>query len=194
MAGGRPCIYAIILACIAASPGCAQPGPPILAHHTTVGTLKASVSKLQFEKESLEKQVTDLTAENRRAEERLAQEEEANGELTARLDDARVLLRTRGYDPEAFSAPARSPGSSDDEAPRGEKPRRTRKPPVARIPARIDPVNSSDGTLQGTDPFDSPTSSSAAPTTGAQSQSQRRSRSGWMPVASGDDITGGRVR
>ena len=78
-------------------------------------------------------------------EDRLVQEEIDNGDLTARLDDARNLLRDRGL---ATGDRARSPrdglGDSPDEGsglrtlPAGQPARRRRKPPVARIPGQID--------------------------------------------------------
>jgi hypothetical protein len=178
------CTIAILLACSAAEVGCAQPGP-VFGRRTTVGTLKASVSQLEFEKHELQKEVADLKADNHHMEDRLAQEEEANGDLTARLDDARTLLRSRGYEGELSAAPNRRT-QADDAAPSRSAPRRPRKPPFARIPARLSPDNdgSDEDSSESTRSFDS--TSLDAP--------RRRSTSSWLPVAHGEDARVGSVR
>jgi hypothetical protein len=184
------CKLAIMLAIAGIPVGCAQPGP-ILGRRTTVGTLKASVSQLEFEKTELSKELADLKADNRRMEDRLAQEEEANGELTARLDDARVLLRGRGFDSDSFSPPARRALQDEGQPPARKTPRQGRKPPVARIPGRIDPVNSSDEQRSADDPFDTPSSAESG---SLGPQSRRDTGSAWMPVARGNANGLGPVR
>jgi hypothetical protein len=64
----------------------------------TVGQLKTSLSHLEYENEQLKKSTANLQRENRSMEDRLVQEQMSNGDLTARLDDARNLLRDRGID------------------------------------------------------------------------------------------------
>jgi hypothetical protein len=157
-------MLAAALACACLVPGCAQPGGGLLARHTTIGSLKASVSQLEFEKHQLGRKVANLEAENQRIEGRLTQEESANGELTARLDDARVMLRSRGFDTDSLAGPTRSTqdDSDFDERPRttpaGRGQRSGRRPPFARIPGHIDPVPNS-GAKDDTnsdDPLDAP--------------------------------------
>jgi hypothetical protein len=89
--------------------------------------------------------VAKLQRENRAMEDRLAQEEIDNGELTARLDDARNLLRDRGLDLEDRVRSRRgelresSPdGSGVRTLPAGQPARRRRKPPFAQIPGQVD--------------------------------------------------------
>jgi hypothetical protein len=179
-------MLAIMLAIASLPLGCAQPGP-ILGRRTTVGTLKASVSQLEFEKSELNKELAELKADHRRMEDRLAQEEEANGELTARLDDARVMLRDRGYNADAFAPPARRTQQDDGASPGRKTPRQGRKPPFARIPGRVDPVNSSDGN----DPFDAPSSSESS---SLGPQTRRDRASAWTAVARGNTTGLGSVR
>jgi hypothetical protein len=66
----------------------------------TVGQLKTSLSHLEFENEQLKKRTAKLEQESRSFENRLVQEQIDNGDLTARLDDARNLLRDRGIEPD----------------------------------------------------------------------------------------------
>jgi outer membrane murein-binding lipoprotein Lpp len=181
----RQLALAIVMTCLSGGPGCVQSGP-LQNHRTTVGTLKASVSQLEFEKEQLRKQVAQLKAEGRRTEDRLAQEEAANGELSARLDNARVLLRGRGFDTDGLDGSTRSADDPFDDAtttPASREPRSGRKPPFARIPGRTDSSSSSEDADD--DPFNR-SSSRRSGTLGPQSRLD--SRSSWMPVARG---TGG---
>ena len=64
----------------------------------TVGQMKTSLSHLEFENVELKRSVAKLQQENRSMEDRLVQEQIDNGDLTARLDDARNLLRDRGIE------------------------------------------------------------------------------------------------
>ncbi len=150
MATGRfrhfnPRIGLALVAAALAGPGCAQPGP-IASRQTTLGTLKASVSHLEFENENLRNQVGELKAENTRFDSRLAQEIEANGELSARLDDARAMVRRQGGDATALGTPSKARPADDDDdipppvsfPPARRSSGRGRKPPAASIP-RADP-------------------------------------------------------
>jgi hypothetical protein len=82
--------------------------------------------------------------ENKQMESRLVQQEQDNGELTARLDDARNLLRERGIDSDVRAAT--SPEGSHDASDSGDgvrtlpAGRKRRKPPVARIPGQFTPA------------------------------------------------------
>jgi len=109
--------------------------------------MKASLSHLQFENEQLKTEVAKLKEENRSMDDRLVQEQVHNGDLTARLDDARNLLRDRGIDSETrLGARSRSTraGTPDEELsqprtlPAGRTSKKPRKPPSASIPGDLD--------------------------------------------------------
>lgn len=126
-----------ILGCLVLlTSGCAQSGG-FLSSRTTMGTLKSSLSHLEFENQQLKRQVASLKAEARDIENRLVQEEAANGELTARLDDARTILKQRGLD-------AGEPSVEEPQItrPAANSSRKRRKPPFAQIPGRIDDLPS----------------------------------------------------
>lgn len=134
--------------------GCSGGGGSFLTGGTTVGQLKTSLSRVEYENSELEKQVAKLERENRSMEDRLVQEQLDNGQLTARLDDARNMLRDRGVDIDTRLS-SRKPGESaaEDESgdaslrplPAGQSSRRRRKAPFARIPGPAEPATSSDG-------------------------------------------------
>jgi hypothetical protein len=164
--------------------GCAQPGS-LLAPRTTVGSLKTSLSHLEYENEQLHREVAQLKSENRAIEDRLVQEEAVNGDLAARLDDARNLLSQQGLDPG---------GELDGRRmrPAGRSNRGRRKPPFARIPARID-----------TDPppapgFEGPAGTPDASGTWRQEdlgpQGWLQDHERWLPVAQDPSGSGARVR
>lgn len=62
----------------------------------TAGQLKTSLSHLEYENLQLKRSVAKLEQENRTIEDRLVKEQLDNGDLIARLNDARNLLRDRG--------------------------------------------------------------------------------------------------
>lgn len=173
--------------------GCAQNGP-ILSRRTTLGTLKSSVSHLEFENEQLHREIVQLKADNRQIEDRLVQEETTNGELSARLDDARYALAKQGIDTgegEAASTAAgvrQDPGEAPTTLPAGRSSRR-RKPPVTQIPGRIENAPGSD------EPEDDAT---LAPRTGKRDeigdQSSRSNTHHWLPVAKGTSAVTSAVR
>jgi hypothetical protein len=175
----------------------------LLTGGPTVGQLKTSLSHLEFENEQLKRQVAKLDQESRGLEDRLVQEQVDNGDLAARLDDARNLLRDRGVDADtrlgSHRSDAKSRGDSagdDDEPgartlPAAQSSRKRRKPPFARIPGRVEDLPRS----QDDDATDSAQG-------GRSSQSdRRRSRFGddldhhasrtsprpWLPVAASND-------
>jgi hypothetical protein len=105
--------------------------------------MKTAMSHLQFENEQLKTEVAKLKEENRTFEDRLVQEQVHNGDLAARLDDARNILRDRGIDTDTRLG-ARTKGAGIDDAdedlsrpkaiPAGRSSRKPRKPPAASIP------------------------------------------------------------
>ena len=125
----------VLLAAVAGLAGCAQPGP-MISRHTTVGTLKTSVAKLEHDNEQLRGELAELQAENRRINYRLTQEEEANGTLTARLNDANHILRKQGLATDDTTFPASNEERASAPATRPQ--RKTRKPPVAKISGNAD--------------------------------------------------------
>jgi hypothetical protein len=141
---------AAFAALIAAGPmlfaGCAG-RPSFLTGGPTTGQLKTSVAHLEYENAQMKRDMAKLRRENRQFEERVVQQEQDNGELTARLDDARNLLRDRGVDP-GERATARHDGAGDSSdgsdgfrtLPAGQSNRKRRKPPVARIPGQFSPA------------------------------------------------------
>src|SRR5262249_50463794 len=109
----------------------------------TAAQLKTSLSHLEYENAQLSRTVAQLQRESRALEDRLAQEEIDNGELTARPDDARNLLRDRGLNREDRVRSRRdelrdsSPDGSGVRAlPAGQPARRRRKPPFVQIPSQ----------------------------------------------------------
>ena len=78
-----------------------------------MGQLKTSLSHLEYENEQLKRRTAKLEQENRSMENRLVQEQIDNGDLTARLDDARNLLRDRGLEPDVKLG-SRRRGDGDD--------------------------------------------------------------------------------
>ncbi len=175
----------------------------------SVGQLKTSLSHLEYENDQLKRQVAKLEQDSRGLEDRLVQEQVDNGDLAARLDDARNLLRDRGIDADTRLGSHRTEGESrgysggDEDGgvhtlPAAQSSRKRRKPPFARIPGRLDDLPRS----QDDDDSDSTQE-------GRPSQSERRrSRSGddldhhasrtspraWLPVAASNDDGLSRVR
>src|SRR5262249_8313992 len=118
--------------------GCTSPGP-IGSRYTTIGTLKTSLSHLEFENQQLRSKVTSLASETGDVERRLGQKEALNGDLSARLDDARNVRAQHGYDwgPSSSSGVTSRDDSSSRTLPAGRSNRTPRKPPFARIPGRV---------------------------------------------------------
>ena len=132
MATGRCRLPGLLIAMSAVVPlGCAQSGP-LTSRNTMLGSLKASVSQLEFDNEKLRKEVAELKADNARLDNLYAQERDFNGEITARLDDAKDLLRRQGGDVQALGIPSKS--IQDDGIPPPVRRTRGRTPPSATIP------------------------------------------------------------
>jgi hypothetical protein len=170
----------------------------LLTGGPSAGQMKVSLSHLEYENEQLKTEVARLKEESRSMEDRLVQEQIHNGDLTARLDDARNILRDRGLDTETRVG-ARTKGKRnaepDDEIahprtlPAGRTTRKPRKPPSASIPGDLDLPTASDEseTQSGTISFKSPGS---APRRPAFPDDSSRSASdddvlSWQPVATG---------
>jgi hypothetical protein len=129
---------ALCLALAAVAPvGCS--GPSLFtSRQTSMGTLKASVSQLEFENEKLRKEMGELKADNSRLDNQLVQEREANGEIAARLDDAKDLIRRQGGSAQALGGS--SSNAEDDipppvSTPKSRRIKTNRPPPAVRIPS-----------------------------------------------------------
>jgi hypothetical protein len=148
-----------------------------------VGQLKTSVSHLQFENEQLKTELAKLKDEQRAAEDRLVQEQIHNGDLAARLDDARNLLRDRGLDLDEGGSQART-------LPAGRKTHKPRKPPAAQIGGDLNDLPAASDEQDQGNPSVSFRSSVPAPRrrifpddppSSSSSDDQLR----WQPVATG---------
>ncbi|MFO0890793.1 MAG: cell division protein ZapB [Isosphaeraceae bacterium] len=179
--------------------GCAQKGQ-LLGGGSSNG-MKTTLSHLQFENEQLKTEMAKLKEENRSMEDRLVQEQLHSGDLAARLDNARNLLRDRGTDSETrVGSRTRSElTDTDDELarprtlPAGRTSRKPRKPPAAAIPGELDanlpsaPDDESDES--GTISFRTPGSASSRPQLSenpGQAPGDRDDAFVWQPVAQGD--------
>jgi hypothetical protein len=155
--GRRAATFALALAA-SMTAGCAGNERTILTGGPTVGQLKTSLSHVEFENQQLKKSVAKLERENRSMENRLVDEQINSGDLAARLDDARNLLRDRGVDADLQVGSRRETEGRNDSAADGSDSRaRTtsrparprRKPPFAQISGQVDALPSAappDGT------------------------------------------------
>jgi len=132
------------------APGCSGQSS-FLTGGPTVGQLKTSLSHLEYENQQLKRSVARLEQENRSVEDRLVQEQIDNGDLAARLDDARNLLSDRGIDPEVRVGSRRGgdrvrgssvegEGSAPRTLPTGQRARQRRKPPFAQISGPVNTI------------------------------------------------------
>jgi hypothetical protein len=143
---------ALLSATLSVSTGCSgQSG--FLTGGPTVGQMKTSLSHLEYENVELKRSVAKLQQENRSMEGRLVQEQIDNGDLTARLDDARNLLRDRGIESDVRVGSRRPGGNGtgssreDDDTsgrtvPASRAERQRRKPPFAQISGQVDALPS----------------------------------------------------
>jgi len=155
--------------------GCSGPNS-LLASPTTVGSLRTSVSHLQHQNEQLKRQVADLKADTHNLEDQLVQEEARNGDLAARLDDARHALRGRGGDTSSSSVDHGPVDPPQRTLPAGQSSRKKRKAPFAQIPGPVDAPTP--GEQEGA-PVKDLRQDKFGP------QSSRSQGSGWLPVARG---------
>jgi hypothetical protein len=146
-----------------------------------VGSLKASVSQLEFENEKLKKEVAELKSENNRLDTQLSQEKDFNDGITARLDDAKDLIRRQGGNAQALGTTSRSSYEDDVPPPIPTPPsmsrRTTRNPPTAQIPSPTDPT-----------PFGTPNDglgSRTIPRTSRDLGYDDDFEDNWLPVARG---------
>ncbi len=121
----KAAIFTWLCTILSTSAGCSGQST-FLTGGPTVGQLKTSLSHLEYENEQLKKRTAKLEQENRSMENRLVQEQINNGDLTARLDDARNLLRDRGVEPDVKLGSRRrgddNDVSADDEPPPAQDP------------------------------------------------------------------------
>jgi hypothetical protein len=169
-----------------------------------VGQLKTSLSHLELENEQLKRQVAKLEQDGRGLEDRLVQEQMDNGDLAARLDDARNLLRDRGLDADTRLGSHRSErksqgfsaGDDDGDAgrrtlPAAQSSRKRRKPPFARIPGSLQDLPTS----QEDDEADSAQGSRESPSGSRRSRfgddldhrAARTRQRAWNPVAAANN-------
>jgi outer membrane murein-binding lipoprotein Lpp len=148
MRTGQALRIALVLSGAALLAGCSQTGTTF-PRRTTVGSLKASVSQLEFENDKLRREVAQLKTDASDIEDRLVQEETENGTLRAKLDGARNLLSERGHkfgDDDDWGSLSRN-GERPDSAttlPAGQSTRKRRKPPAVQIPGRMEVVDPDD--------------------------------------------------
>lgn len=178
---------ALLIAGLAGLAAGCEGGGPLTSRQTMTGSLKASVSQLEFQNDELQRQVADLKSENRRFEDRLVQERAENERLAAQLGNARGQL---GLDPGDLRTGARSRSGSDEESdgeslPKARPSRSKRKPPAASIPGRIEPSR--------VDPDDDLSSADPAPPRGRLA-SRRALDDRWLPVARGTGSGQGAVK
>jgi hypothetical protein len=198
--------FAGLCAALSALAGCSGRGS-FLSGGPTAGQLKTSLSHLEYENAQLKRAVAKLQQESRSMEDRLVQEEIDNGELTARLDDARNLLRDRGLDERlrSYGDGTRDPSEGDPgprTLPAGQPVRKRRKPPVARIPGLVDAPSEDSSTHETSPELSIPSNAEL----GSDRSSSFRSGDDldhhtyyngslrWTPIASGVDDSVSRVR
>jgi hypothetical protein len=182
MRNGHALKIALVLGAAGLASGCAQTGTTF-PRRTSMGTLKTSLSHLEFENEQLHKEVAKLRTNNREIEDRLVQEESDNGDLKARLDDARHLLSQKGYDVGTESARQGDPADAPTTLPAGQSSRKRRKAPFTQIPGRIEMVPPSDPADD--DAFAPP---KPAPKDAFGPQGRHADTEVWLPIAQGTSV------
>ncbi len=176
---------------LAMAAGCSG-GQSFLTGGPTVGQLKTSLSHLEYENQQLKNSVAKLGRENRSIEDRLVQEQLDNGDLTARLDDARNLLRDGGLDsnPRLGSHRDDDSGTSPRTLPTGQSSRKRRKPPFAVIPGQVEimaPVQDDDTGVRRRSARDSKSSSRSDADDDLDRHTYRSGTLRWLPVADATD-------
>ena len=167
---------------LAIGAGC-SPQSGFTRRHGMLGALKTNVAQLESEKDNLSRELATQKAENRRIESELAAVESQNGDLAARLDDARTVMTRQGL------AEGRSTLSASDDD-RGSKrkaspvknPPRSRKTPFAQIPKERRDLDESE-IRSPEDLLDSPRPRDDRDELGPQSRLDDNSP--WLPVARG---------
>jgi hypothetical protein len=198
-------VFVPLCAALCALAGCSGQST-FLTRGPTVGQLKTSLSHLEYENEQLRKSTAKLERENRSMEDRLVQEQLENGDVTARLDNARNLLRERGIDDdvrlgshrsgEALGASASERDGSGQSSFTDASRSKRRKTPFAQISGSADSV----APIEVGDPPAAKDSSERPRTKSRRSvrasdddpdrQSYQRAPRSWLPVADSlDDST-----
>ena len=194
----------LLCASLCAGEGCSGQSS-FLTRGPTVGQLKTSLSHLEYENEQLRKTTAKLERENRSMEDRLVQEQLENGDVTARLDDARNLLRERGLSDDVRLGSHRGGdglGASSNERDGDQQssfPERSRSARRKTPFAQISGVGDSVAPIEVGDPAEkesSPRSRTKARRSGRASDdeldrhSYERAPRTWLPIAdSSDDST-----
>lgn len=167
----------LIVALAGLAAGC-EGGGPLTSRHIMMGSLKTSVSQLEYQNDELQRQVAALKAENRRFEDRLVQERAENEALANQLDGAKGRLGENTGDIRTGSR-SRSSSVDDADEPPPSQVRRSksrRQPPAVAIPGRIEPSR--------VDPGDDDVSS-VLPPAKSRLASRRTIDDRWLPVARG---------
>lgn len=168
----------LIVALAGLSVGCQ--GGPVSSHNAMVGSLKTSVSQLEYQNDELQRQVATLKSENRRFEDRLVQERAENERLSAQVGESPSDIRTGSR---FRSAPIDEPDEPTSSKVRQSRSRRA--PPAVAIPGRIEPAKPTPG--------DDDVSSVLPPARGRLA-SRRTVDDRWLPVARGTGSGQGTVK
>jgi hypothetical protein len=201
-----------ILACSALTvvSGCSGRSS-FLSGGPTVGQMKTSLAHLEYENAQMKRDLAKVRRESREMEDRLVQQEQDNGELLARLDDARNLIRERGLDPAERAASGRGgardlpdDGGGVKALPAGESTRKRRRTPFARIPGQFTPAapdRGQEGEEEGLglpQPVTAPSSGADPPGLGIDDDLDHHTYYNgplrWTPIAGGTSDPGSRVR
>ena len=171
-----------LLGSMAIATGC-SPQSGFTRRHGMVGALKTNVAQLESEKDNLARELATQKTENRRIESELAATESQNGDLAARLDDARSVMSRQGPGDgrSTLSASDDERGPKRKSSPAKSQPK-NKKIPFAQIPkARRDLDESDDRSPE--DLLDSPRPRDDRDELGPQSRLDDNSP--WLPVARG---------
>jgi hypothetical protein len=181
--------------------GCSGPSN-FLTGGPTMGQMKTSLSHLEFENDQLKRTTAKLQKENRSMEDRLVQEQMDNGDLTARLDDARHLLRDRGLESDVRVGSHRNGESLGGSAPQGDDGERATFPDGTRSRRRKTPFAQISGGGDSDAPIgvEDPPNGQPSESRGARARRSGRRVDGeldhhsyytgpksWLPVANGSD-------
>jgi hypothetical protein len=180
-----------VLLATSALVGCSGRGTYITGGPSS-GQLKSSLSRLEFENDQLKTQVARLKEENRQFEDRLVQEQLHNGEITARLDDMRNMMRDGGYGD--LDADRDAPVARPRTLPAGRESSPRRKPPAAQISRAseiddIPPIRIDDAPLSL--PRSSDTRRSRSSSTGSSADEDlglSEKNMSWTPIAQGASL------
>jgi hypothetical protein len=192
---------ALLCAGLCAGGGCSGQSS-FLTRGPTVGQLKTSLSHLEYENEQLKKTTAKLERENRSMEDRLVQEQLENGDVTARLDDARNLLRERGLGDDVRLGSHRGGDGLGASSSERDGAQQSSFPDRSRSPRRKTPFAQISGAGDSVAPIDVGDPAEKEPSTRPRTKSRRSGRvsddeldrhsyerapRSWLPVADGSD-------